>query len=555
MAIGDISAVVDTLEFETTRGREPDIFHISGDVFAVVYSDNSFNGQILTVTIDTSGNISAVAIDIMEFNSGGDVSDPHVIHVSGNIYAIVHDDSTAYVITTVNIDASGNIGVAPIDTFSAPAATAALPKIINVGTDMFAVTYTETTSTRSIAVDTIGIDSSGNIDAAITDGPFLIENGVSTLTPSKDIINISGTMYAVTYTGDGSDGFIATLAIATDGTIAVAITNSLEFETVNCHFPKILNISGDVYVISYIDFSFSRGTAKTLSITSVGAISAVIDTLLWRTAATDAPSFTRVGTSDIYIAAIQSTDSNGFAITFNIDSSGNFSAVLQTLEFETAQFGSGTGQPSGMISVGDAGAICVVYEGPDGDGFAKTFTVQLGVGVRIFPTDPITRVTNIIHRYVRRENVYTLELSLGEVTSDFGLPQWLSKPQPAIAKTTEEIIADRQRRAAGESSLIAIQEQLNALGNAGPPVLPTFTSEREAIERTMAIEGPLEVEPTQGVGEGGGSSAVPRSAGPPSLFRRRTTPLLNVARRILGRVRITPRRGGGSPFDEGMGSA
>jgi len=41
------------------------------------------------------------------------------------------------------------------------------------------------------------------------------------------------------------------------------------------------------------------------------------------------------------------------------------------------------------------------------------------------------RVTNIIHRYVRAKKAYTMECSLGEVTSDFGLPEWLTKPTVA----------------------------------------------------------------------------------------------------------------------------
>ena len=59
-------------------------------------------------------------------------------------------------------------------------------------------------------------------------------------------------------------------------------------------------------------------------------------------------------------------------------------------------------------------------------------------GIEVFPTQAITRVTNMIHRYVRANGLFTLEIQLGEVTTDFGIPQWLSEPQPAIAKTEEE---------------------------------------------------------------------------------------------------------------------
>lgn len=49
-----------------------------------------------------------------------------------------------------------------------------------------------------------------------------------------------------------------------------------------------------------------------------------------------------------------------------------------------------------------------------------------------FPTDAMTRVTNIIHRYNRSEGEYTLEMNLGEVTSDFGLPEWKAKPVASV---------------------------------------------------------------------------------------------------------------------------
>jgi len=39
-----------------------------------------------------------------------------------------------------------------------------------------------------------------------------------------------------------------------------------------------------------------------------------------------------------------------------------------------------------------------------------------------YPVDAITRVTNLVHRYNRATGLYVLEISLGEVTDDFGLP-------------------------------------------------------------------------------------------------------------------------------------
>lgn len=49
---------------------------------------------------------------------------------------------------------------------------------------------------------------------------------------------------------------------------------------------------------------------------------------------------------------------------------------------------------------------------------------------RVWPVDGIVRITNIIHRYNRVDGLYMLEANLGEVTSDFGLPEWLAAPIP-----------------------------------------------------------------------------------------------------------------------------
>ncbi|KKN75204.1 hypothetical protein LCGC14_0383630 [marine sediment metagenome] len=59
-------------------------------------------------------------------------------------------------------------------------------------------------------------------------------------------------------------------------------------------------------------------------------------------------------------------------------------------------------------------------------------------GAQSFPTQAITRVTNLIHRYNRKEGDYSLELALGEVTSDFGLPEWLSRPRASIPGTDKQ---------------------------------------------------------------------------------------------------------------------
>ncbi len=48
------------------------------------------------------------------------------------------------------------------------------------------------------------------------------------------------------------------------------------------------------------------------------------------------------------------------------------------------------------------------------------------------PSESVTRVTNIIHRYDRLTQYYGMEIIFGGVQSDFEVPNWLTPPQSAI---------------------------------------------------------------------------------------------------------------------------
>lgn len=83
-----------------------------------------------------------------------------------------------------------------------------------------------------------------------------------------------------------------------------------------------------------------------------------------------------------------------------------------------------------------------------------------GGGGTIFPAEAITRVTNLIHRYNRKEGTYTLELALGEVTSDFGLPEWLSRPQASIPETDKR--RDTEDVANSPEMFKSVEDAVNA---------------------------------------------------------------------------------------------
>ena len=71
--------------------------------------------------------------------------------------------------------------------------------------------------------------------------------------------------------------------------------------------------------------------------------------------------------------------------------------------------------------------------------------VDVYLEATVFPFDAITRVTNLIHRYNRKQGIYMLEGNLGDVTSDLGVPEWSSTPQSAtspVIPSTEEAVTE-----------------------------------------------------------------------------------------------------------------
>jgi len=88
---------------------------------------------------------------------------------------------------------------------------------------------------------------------------------------TPDIIPISGDVYAIAYAEDGDDGRLITLTIANDGQITEAIIDSVEFDNAKGKTPNIIHISGNVYAIAYAG-NGDDGFLKTLTIATDGQI-------------------------------------------------------------------------------------------------------------------------------------------------------------------------------------------------------------------------------------------------------------------------------------------
>lgn len=377
MGLGSISAVIDSLEFDAGTCGYPHIIHISGEVYAVAYEGVDGDGWLATFTIDSAGNIGAAVIDTLEFDTVV-AAHPRIINVSGTTYAIVYGVESGLSpptkIVTVDITAAGQIGAAVIDTFSSAATSTSFPTIVHVSGDYFAVAHE--ISGNYGQVFTITITAAGDIGAAETD-TLIFE---TTTCDYPDIIFISGTTYAVAYAGGAlsgnfSDiGRLCTFDIQTNGQIGAAVIDTLQYETADAFSPRIIQVSGSVYAIAYSQYNLAaKAYVATVTINVDGTIDdAVIDTQEIDASDGGTPSIVKIGSSNLFAIGYRGVDNDGFIKTVNIASNGIISSVLGTLEFDTAD-----GLTPSLVLVPNTTIVAVAYWGVDNDGWVKTAGISL----------------------------------------------------------------------------------------------------------------------------------------------------------------------------------
>ncbi|MBA7664386.1 hypothetical protein ES703_72447 [subsurface metagenome] len=317
MAIGDIGAVIDTLEFDPGTGRNPCVVHVSADVYAIAYRGPDNHGWLCTVEILANGQIGAATIDTLEFD-GVAAFYQTITHMSGNIYGIAYCDGFYGTgahgwVCSVEILANGQIGAAIID----------------------------------------------SLEFAPVEGE------------QPSIIRVADTVCAIAVGGPDYDGWVYSVEILGNGQIGAAPIDSLEFELSEGFACRLIHISGDIYAVVYS--KSDDGWCRTFEILANGQIGAsVIDTLNYETVISDhfTPTITHVGTN-VYAVSYRHAVP-GLMCTFKIENDGQIgAAVLGTLAFDLV-----SASAPWIIHV--SGGVCAIgYMGPDSDGWLCSMEVDL----------------------------------------------------------------------------------------------------------------------------------------------------------------------------------
>lgn len=314
----------DKWEYDTADGHRAGIIHISGDVYAVFYYDGSTAaGRIWTTTIwDNNGTLrrdelDSVAIDYLP------VMHPSLIHVTGDIYAIVYQEDGGgfdYWIETFEITSAGSISADAIDTEEfhdgTAVARASCLSATMVDTDTIAIVYTDTTDDGFLI--TYNISAAG----AITDTPAWSQWEYDDARGAHaSITKVDGNVFAICYSDTDSDGQMKTVTIADTGQITAAWIDTFEFD----HGDTIAYITGfklddcDVFGIVYQDVNID-GNILTVNVTAAGAIDAAkVDSLVF---SSDSLYFNAIQhmNREFYLIVYSASDYDGFTCTVNITS-------------------------------------------------------------------------------------------------------------------------------------------------------------------------------------------------------------------------------------------
>jgi hypothetical protein len=315
-------ALVGSLDFDTVSQLKVRIIHVSGDVYAIAYCGPAMDGWLRTVGIQSDGTIIG-SIASFEFDTTYGTNHA-IIHVSGDVYLIVYVGSLGIgsrgYIRTVRISDDGTT-IQSISSKVQVSTDLRFPEILHVSGDVFAYVFRD--SDAGI-IETRKIYSDGSIEASPED-TFIFDVYVNTQTIDLSFIHISGDVFAVAYCGApyiNGHGWLKTVGVQSDGTITGEI-NSLEFDTDQGAFPSIVHVANDAYMIAYMGYAGGggrRGVYISIEISPGGTIRNIIDTKIFSAAPIERYQDLMYVSGDVYVCAYEAMGTDdGWLRTFGVD--------------------------------------------------------------------------------------------------------------------------------------------------------------------------------------------------------------------------------------------
>ena len=278
MATGDIgAALADTLALSCIGNIvEGDVAHVQDEWFVVAYHENGTTDTVLeSFSVDDCGNIPASVQSTVTISTAS-TAVPRIQSITkpGGIFAVFYLSTAGacgdHTLATYSIDGCGNISACPIDTLviSSTSPGGRVQFEPTQGAGIYALFHSS--SGDGVKLSTIDIDACGNIGASLIDTLVITSQGYSNAWPAM-VWTGQGDFYAWPEVGSGADGFVHTVDIDSCGNIAAAITDSLEFDTSNGQEASIgSNDNGTLFL--YYEGPSSGGDVTTVTVDACGML-------------------------------------------------------------------------------------------------------------------------------------------------------------------------------------------------------------------------------------------------------------------------------------------
>jgi len=305
--------ILDMEQFSEAFGYYPDIIHVANDVYVVAYRNLSKLGKVKTIKISNEGVMSLNIYNnsfIFSDNKSDNCIFPRIINVVNDIYLIAYTDGKhGGYLKTIKIADNGTITQDVIDYYKFGPKEVYKPEIIKISENVCAMVFKSfalSTEKKSGFLKTMDITNDGIIEFNSSINNVIEFDTLNCDEP--DIIQISGDTYAIVYTGDDNSGYLRTIEIAENGDITDQINDTLIFESNDSFEPEIIHISDMIYAIVYRDSNNTNnynGYIKTVEIAKNGSIAdQVNDSLMFENSWCKLPKVVHLK-DDIYSIAFE----------------------------------------------------------------------------------------------------------------------------------------------------------------------------------------------------------------------------------------------------------
>ena len=254
------------LEYDENKSKWSSLVQVDSDTYALAYGNNN-GAQICALTISADGSTITLAQTLLHDSGASQEVKNSIVKVDSDTYALAFRGTNSDgFITTFTISADGST-ITEVASLEHDTDTGKYNSLIQVDSDTYALAYSGSGDDGYITTFTITSDG-----ATITEVASLehdTDNGTW-----NSLVQVDSDTYALTYAGTDNDGYITTFTISADGSTITEVA-SFEHDAGNGEGNSIVQLDADTYVLGY-EGPGSDGYIKTFTIQSDGSMGSTV---------------------------------------------------------------------------------------------------------------------------------------------------------------------------------------------------------------------------------------------------------------------------------------